>query len=117
MRVGPRRGAARTHCSGRARDVPEVLPLRRGCAKDARRDGALHRARARGPVTGKNVTEGSAMLALARDLCRFATGVVADENEDLFKRLGAELPFELHRYRSGDTFNGWVVPQNWRVHR
>jgi aminopeptidase-like protein len=55
------------------------------------------------------------MLALTRELCAFATGVVADDNERLFARIAQELPIELHRFRSGDTFNGWTVPDNWRV--
>lgn len=35
----------------------------------------------------------------------------------LFECLGRELPFRLHRYPSGSVFNGWVVPQHWRVER
>jgi aminopeptidase-like protein len=57
------------------------------------------------------------ILALTRDLCGYATGVVADDNEALFRRIGQELPLTLHRYRSGETFNGWVVPDNWRAKR
>src|SRR5258708_33910424 len=53
-------------------------------------------------------------IALTRDLCAFATGVVADDNEALFARIADELPLALFRYRSGDSFNGWLVPQNWR---
>ena len=59
----------------------------------------------------------SNMLPLTHDLCVFATGVVADDNEALFERIGHELPLELFRYRSGDSFNGWSVPDNWRVKR
>jgi aminopeptidase-like protein len=55
------------------------------------------------------------ILGLARELCAFRSGVVADDNEPLFARLTQELPFTLRRYQSGDTHNGWVVPQNWRV--
>src|SRR5258708_19024439 len=51
---------------------------------------------------------------LTRALCAFATGVVADDNERLFARIAEELPLTLLRYRSGDSFNGWLVPQNWR---
>lgn len=54
-------------------------------------------------------------LDLTRELCRYATGVVADENEPMFRRLCAELPFDILRVRSGDEHNGWVVPDNWRV--
>ncbi len=57
------------------------------------------------------------ILPLARDLCAFRSGVVADDNEPLFQRLCEELPFRLLRYKSGERHNGWVVPQNWRVHR
>lgn len=60
---------------------------------------------------------GAGMIALARELCAFRTAVVADDNEALFARIGAELPLELFRFPSGATHNGWVVPQNWRVRR
>jgi aminopeptidase-like protein len=56
-------------------------------------------------------------IALTRDLCTFATGVVADDNEALFARIAEELLLTLFRYRSGDSFNGWLVPQNWRVEK
>lgn len=54
-------------------------------------------------------------LPLIRDLCAFATGAVAPDNEAFFERISAELPLVMHRYKSGDTFNGWVVPHNWRI--
>jgi len=57
----------------------------------------------------------SEFLSLTRDLCAFATGVVADDNEKLFARIAEELPLTLFRYPSGESFNGWLVPQNWRV--
>jgi len=57
------------------------------------------------------------IIDLARDLCAFATGVVADENAPLFERIGRELPLDIRRYKSGDAYNGWVVPDNWRVHK
>jgi len=56
-------------------------------------------------------------LNLTRELCRFATGVVADDNEALFQRLCAELPFTIHRFPSGDEHNGWQIPNNWRVRK
>ncbi|WP_454021033.1 DUF4910 domain-containing protein [Azospirillum sp. Marseille-Q6669] len=59
----------------------------------------------------------SALLSLTEELCAFATGVVADDNEALFRRLASELPFVVHRYPSGSEHNGWVVPDNWRVKR
>jgi hypothetical protein len=57
------------------------------------------------------------MQELIRDLCRFATGVVADDNAPLFARIARELPLEMFRFKSGETYNGWQVPQNWRVKR
>lgn len=56
-------------------------------------------------------------LSLTFDLCAFRTGVVCPENEKLFERINRELPIKLHRYPSGSTFNGWQVPQSWRVER
>lgn len=57
------------------------------------------------------------MHALLRDLCSFAASVVADDNEGLFARIGRELPMEILRFPSGQNFNGWQVPDNWRVRR
>jgi len=54
---------------------------------------------------------------LIRDLCTFATGVVADDNERLFARIEQELPLGYFRFASDDRYNGWLVPQNWRVRR
>ncbi len=56
-------------------------------------------------------------IDLTQDLCAFATGVVADENGRLFDRIGEEVSLEVFRFRSGDSFNGWEVPQNWRASR
>ncbi len=57
------------------------------------------------------------MLPLIRDLCAIRTAVVADGNEALFARIARELPLDYFRFRSGDSHNGWVVPDNWRVKR
>lgn len=57
------------------------------------------------------------MLGLIRDLCAYRTAVVADDNAGLFARIGQEVPVALSRFRSGDSFNGWLVPDNWRVKR
>lgn len=57
------------------------------------------------------------MYGLIEDLCAFSTGVVADDNADLFARIARELPLEYFRFASGDSYNGWVVPDNWRVRR
>jgi aminopeptidase-like protein len=65
----------------------------------------------------REASAGDSMVSLARDLCEYATGVVADDNEALFARIAEDLPLELHRYKSGDTHQGWIVPQNWRVKR
>jgi aminopeptidase-like protein len=61
--------------------------------------------------------DGDDLVALTRELCAFRTGVVAADNEAFFERLGRELPLTLHRYPSGSTYNGWTVPQRWRVDR
>jgi len=57
------------------------------------------------------------MLELIRDLCSFRTGVVADGNAALFDRIGREMPLQMFAFDSGDTYNGWRVPNNWRVKR
>jgi aminopeptidase-like protein len=60
---------------------------------------------------------GASMIALARDLCAFRAAVVSDDNERLFARIGEELPLQTFSFKSGDEFNGWSVPSNWRVKR
>jgi aminopeptidase-like protein len=40
---------------------------------------------------------------------------VADDNKELFARIDQEIPLQTFCYTSGESFNGWVVPQNWRV--
>jgi aminopeptidase-like protein len=57
------------------------------------------------------------MMDLIRDLCSHRAAAVADGNEPLFARIDRELPLEIARFRSGDTHQGWVVPDNWRVRR
>jgi aminopeptidase-like protein len=57
------------------------------------------------------------MISLIKDLCAFRTAVVADENAVLFARIEAEIPLKIFRFSSGDSFNGWQVPDNWRVKR
>lgn len=59
--------------------------------------------------------ENAAFAPLIQDLCAFTTGVVAPGNEGLFARLGQELPLTVHRYPSGATYNGWIVPALWSV--
>ena len=54
-------------------------------------------------------------MNLIRDLFPYAIGVVAEDNQHFFHRLDEELPIQLHRYPSGTSFNGWVVPQLWKV--
>jgi aminopeptidase-like protein len=57
------------------------------------------------------------LMPLIRDLCSYTSGVVADDNVGLFARIGRELQLEIFRFPSGDTYNGWQVPNNWRVRR
>ena len=60
---------------------------------------------------------GESILLLTEELLAHETGVVAEGNEAFFARLVEELPFELHRYPSGHSFNGWIVPDCWCVER
>lgn len=55
------------------------------------------------------------LMPLIEQLCRFRTGVVAPENDELFERIAQELPIRIHEYSSGDEYNGWVVPDCWEV--
>jgi aminopeptidase-like protein len=68
-----------------------------------------------GSAAGDAFDASTYMIPLSRELCSFASGVVADENGPLFARIDRELPLDIRRYKSGDTHNGWLVPENWRV--
>jgi len=57
----------------------------------------------------------NSILKLAKDLCNFSTGVVSDGNEELFKRIEKEISLNYVKVKSGTKFNGWEVPNNWRV--
>jgi aminopeptidase-like protein len=57
------------------------------------------------------------IIGLTRDLCAFRTGVVAADNAPLFDRIAQEIPITLHRFPSGERFNGWQVPDEWSVQR
>lgn len=59
---------------------------------------------------------GTDILSLTAELCAFRTGVVAEENEPFFERVARELPLSVLRVASGETHNGWIVPELWRVH-
>ncbi len=52
---------------------------------------------------------------LIRDLHRFRIGAVAPENAAFFARLRRELPIRIHRFPSGSSHNGWMVPPRWSV--
>ena len=59
----------------------------------------------------------SEILPLVRELFPYAIRVVGDDNVPFFEKVGRLLPLRLHRYPSSSTFNGWVIPENWRVHK
>ena len=61
--------------------------------------------------------EDPGVVSLTRELCAFMTGVVAEQNEALFERVNRELPFKVYRFASGSAYNGWTVPQLWRVEK
>lgn len=56
-------------------------------------------------------------LGLVRELFGYNIGVVKQDNQKFFERICRELPLTLHRYASGETFNGWQVPQQWSVQK
>lgn len=57
------------------------------------------------------------ILSLITELCRYQTAIVAVDNENIFSRISEELPLRINRYSSKDTYNGWIVPDLWQVHK
>ena len=55
------------------------------------------------------------LIDLTRELCESPTGIVADGNRRLFKRISEEIDLEMFRYPSGSEHNGWVIPHKWTV--
>jgi aminopeptidase-like protein len=42
-------------------------------------------------------------------------GVSQSDNEELFSILSSIRQLRLHRFESGDEYNGWVVPYDWKI--
>ncbi len=38
---------------------------------------------------------------------------VSPDTDKFVSLICKELPFKVHEFKSGDEYNGWVVPQNW----
>ena len=51
------------------------------------------------------------MLQLTSKLCKFNTGVISDDNERLFDLINSIIPLNYYKYKSGEEFNGWLVPK------
>lgn len=61
------------------------------------------------------MTTGRDIVALTDELCRHPTGVVAPGNDALFDRIERELPIRRRAFASGESHNGWRVPESWWV--
>jgi aminopeptidase-like protein len=55
------------------------------------------------------------LIELTRDLCEIPTGIVADGNVQLFRRIDHEIELELFNFPSGSEHNGWIIPHKWTV--
>lgn len=55
------------------------------------------------------------MRQLIKDLCEPRTAIVSDGNEDLFHRISQEIDIDIISVESGNIYNGWEVPLNWKV--
>lgn len=55
------------------------------------------------------------MKQLISDLCSYRTGVVSSENQRLFSKISEEIPLKIFSFKSSDSCNGWVVPNEWSV--
>lgn len=61
--------------------------------------------------------DGGSIRALTSDLCAIPARIAGAACTALFERLARELPLQIHAFDSGSEFNGWVVPDDWRVER
>jgi len=49
------------------------------------------------------------------EILQLNIGVSQSANEQMFKLLGKIFPVELHKFKSGNEHNGWIVPHDWIV--
>jgi aminopeptidase-like protein len=54
---------------------------------------------------------------IAENLFPHWCGVVSPENSNLIKSIKNYIPLKVHRFSSGLEFNGWTVPNSWKVKR
>ena len=62
-------------------------------------------------MTARNI------LDIVRSLYPYAYSVVSSENDRAINAFLTELDFNVVEIQSGAEFNGWVVPNAWRVNR
>jgi aminopeptidase-like protein len=57
------------------------------------------------------------MTDLIRKLSPYRSGVVCDGLDTVTKLLCEEEAFTVHEFKSGETVNGWTVPQKWECQK
>jgi aminopeptidase-like protein len=66
-------------------------------------------------ATAATAGDPEGIVALTAELCAHHTGVVGPGDAAMFARLARELPLTVHRFASGETHNGWRVPERCDV--
>jgi len=55
------------------------------------------------------------MLDLIKKIYPYALAPVAPDTDKIADILCQELDFTVHEYPSGETYNGWTIPQSWEI--
>jgi aminopeptidase-like protein len=53
------------------------------------------------------------MMEIIRDLTPLNRNIISDECDRAVDYLCSVLPFRVIRYRSGEDYNGWIIPDSW----
>ncbi len=54
------------------------------------------------------------MYELLKKIYPLRMAPVSEDMDEVASILCEELPFSIHKYKSGLEFNGWIIPQKWK---
>lgn len=57
------------------------------------------------------------MLKLLKRIYSLRLAPVSADTDRAVKLLKKELPFKIHKFKSGKECNGWIVPKSWQVQK
>ena len=55
------------------------------------------------------------MIELLKKLSSLKLAPLSEDTDLATSILKKELPFKIHEFTSGSEYNGWIIPQKWKV--